>query len=455
MNPESDAALRDLMSLPRSYISTLADLWFKETQSWAPLLDQQYIQAAIEDLPTPIDSIDDIELRAVVAIKLSYSSLAITLGYRGRHRLSQYLRSQVLTEAMSQPSLSSVRAMLIIAFLDYGNDMIPSTFSLLSVCRRTCEHLGLFPHLLQQMEQESPAQVGPPSTDPGGTEASKIAVSWGTLALDAVSTLGVSWRDVSAALIDHLNSVAYVSNKDLRDSYRTHVHLAAIGLQPVHAFMHDTAKESNDQALSDMLETCDGIYYNLMGYVQSQPTTSYTMLADGLIEFDPCLVHTGILAHAAVIISYQRLIDPMQATPEVAMSRCMQACEDLALCIRSMSDADAELNTPLLAHFFFVAARFKLVVYKATGSRSLEPTFDILMHGINMCGRRWKLARRLDMALRAASLEVDSVESTSLPAAFWDLKYSHLDISETLKGWLAAQKPSLYLETINGPYAWQ
>jgi Fungal Zn(2)-Cys(6) binuclear cluster domain len=452
LNPESDAAIRDLMSLPHTYLYSLADLWFKETQPWSPILSQQNIHDALQALPVPVDHIEDIELRALLSLEIAYSTQAICLGYHGRRRLSQYLRSQVLTEAFSKASMSSLRALIIIAFLDYGDDNIPSTFSLLSVCRRTCEHLGLFQRLLNQIEMASPAQVGPPSTGSSSEERNTIAVAWGILALDAVSTLGVPWRDVSAALVDHLSSVAYVSSPDLKDSFRTHVHLAAIGLQPVHTFIHEHARQQPVEVSDEVLGKCDEMYNNLMSYAQAQPPTTYTMLADGVVDFDPNTFHTLVLAHGAVIIFHQALINVEDGSPQVAIARCLQACEDLVLSIRNISDADAELNTPLLANFYFVAARFKLVMYRALSTRR-EPAFDTLMHGINMCGRRWPVARRLDIVLRAAIMEVDTGQPSSLPADFWDLKQSQLDISERMKDWVAEHKPSLYVGCLNGPYA--
>ena len=227
---ESDAAIKDLASLPMSYIVTLAELWFKETQPWVPILSYQHIQSALQQLAEPVEFIDDLVLRAVVSLQISHSTQAIVLGYKGRHRISQHLRSSVMTEAMSSPSLNSIRALVIIAFLDYGNDNIPSVFNILSMCRRTAEHLGLFGQLLRTIESESPSQVGPPSrTAFDGVDGNKIAVAWCIMGLDAVSSLGVPWRDVSAALVDHLSSVAYVSTPDLRDSFKAHVHLSAIG----------------------------------------------------------------------------------------------------------------------------------------------------------------------------------------------------------------------------------
>ena len=73
------------------------------------------------------------------------------------------------------------------------------------------------------------------------------------------------------------------------------------------------------------------------------------------------------------------------------------------------------------------------------------------MHGINMCGRRWPVARRLDIVLRAGIAEIETGAS-SLPAEFWNLKFSQLDISERTKEWVAEYKPSLLIGHLNGPY---
>lgn len=464
---DSDAAVADLSTFPHEYMHTLVDLWFKESQPWVPILSRNYIQAALEDLPHPLTYIPDVVLKAVIALQINYSSPAISLGYHGRYRLSQYLRSQVINEAFSKPSLTSLQALLIISILDYGSDNIPSTFSLLSVCRRMCENIGLFRKLLNQMALQAPAQIGPPAVGSNTGDELAIPLTWASLALDAVSTLGISWRDVSAALVDHLASVASVSTPDLRDSFRTHTHLCAIGLQPLHAFIHDHGKGMYDGRMADAYATCDEIYNNLMTYVRSQNSTHYTLLADGVIDFDPNLVLTVILAHSSVVLAYSRLVEfevQGQSHGEgagVPLRRCLQACEDIVIALRSISDADAELSSPLLVSVLYCAARFKLIAYRAMET-SLEPMFDWLMHSINMCGRRWAVARRHDIVLRAAIAELDWASAANtgtkgvpaqVPANFWDVRKTHLDISEELKEWVDGYKHALYVGALNGPYS--
>jgi hypothetical protein len=117
---DAGAAVEDLKTLNPTFLHDLADLWFKETQPWFPILNWQHIQVALDSMPSPINRIDDIVLRAVIALTVAYSSQAISLGYHGRRRLSLYLRSEVLVEALAKPNSASLQALLIIAILRLG-----------------------------------------------------------------------------------------------------------------------------------------------------------------------------------------------------------------------------------------------------------------------------------------------------------------------------------------------
>lgn len=452
--PNASAAVADLMTLPHSYFVTLAELWFKEDASWLPILDYDHIQNSLAALPQPVNHIPDVVLRAVITLKLTYSSQAISLGYNGRRRLSAHLRSEVLSEAMSTPSLSSIRAMFIIAFLDYGSDNIPSTLNIMSMCRRTGEHIGIFRQLLQRIEAQSPQQVGPPSRDNFASDDSQIAQTWGILSFDAVSSLGVSWRDTSAALATHLSGIAYVSAPNFRDSFVTHVHLASIGLQPVHEFFFEYANGAHQILEDQTLTVTEDMYQNLMSYVHGLPASGYTILEDGAVDFEINHVFTRLLSNAATIMIYQRYaLNENDSNRQLAQDRCMESYDQLKELVRNISDADAEINSPMFAFHIASAVRFRLVLEKHDGKKR-EPGFDILLHGINMCGRRWLLARRLELVFKAALVELDSGVSAGLPEDFWDLKKSAHDISEALKTWMSGYKPSLWVHigSLNNPY---
>lgn len=226
-----------------------------------------------------------------------------------------------------------------------------------------------------------------------------------------------------------------LSIPDIRDSFRTHVHLCAIGLQPLHSFINDYEVSSLPQSEAAALPACDEIYQQLMAYLPAQISTGCTLLADSAVDFDINTVFTKILAHSSIITLYQRFVNARNLNPDspphVAVQRCMQACEEIVMVIRNLGDSDAKLNAPGLASRIYDAARFKLAVYRATG-QPREPSFDTLMHGLNMCTRRWPMARRLDIVLRTATL-----------------------ISRRkLKEWIQNFKPFLHARVLNGLYAY-
>lgn len=192
--------MRILRDVPVPLFGGLVDLWFKECQPWFPILKRSKLEQSLQQLTVPVERIDDIVLRALVALSFSHSSAAIVYGYKGRRQVSTHLRAEVLVEAMAEVSLDSLQALLIIAILDYGNDDIPSTWSLLSVCRRLCEQLGLFRRLLTQMQDNnSPGFMGLPSRETFEGEELAIPLTWVLSAIDSASTLGASWRDTSVA----------------------------------------------------------------------------------------------------------------------------------------------------------------------------------------------------------------------------------------------------------------
>jgi hypothetical protein len=305
------------------------------------------------------------------------------------------------------------------------------------------------------MQEGSPSQIGLPSRESFEGEELAIPLTWVNSALDSASTLGASWRDASAALMEHISSIAYTSAPNLRDSLVTHVHLAAIGLQPVHTYLYDQKnRTTTDDATMD---TVDEIYQNLMSYCPGDIGT-YTYLPDGSIDFDCMSILTSILINGTAITLYSRHLDlaapglgPYQS---IAIERCSIACKNMVSTIQNVSDADTELTSPLLATLVFVAARFLLVLQKYTMCPR-GPQFDVIMHVLNMCGRRWPVARRLDIVLRAAIVEVDKFHlvTSQVPAVFWDLRKSNVEIDACLKDWVQNYRPCLFVGSLNGPYA--
>lgn len=447
----TEDAVADLMSLPRAYFYSLADHWFNENQHWLPILERASIQASLDTLPDPVDHIPDIVLRALIALRMAYSSQAICLGYHGRRRLSLHLRSQVVMEAMSNPSLKSAQGLHIIALLDYGSDDVPSTFGIMAITRRIGETIGLFRQLLSRIETQSPTHILPAASGSVAGGSASIALTWAIISFDTVAGLGLSWRDASSALFDHLSGIAYLDVPNFRDSFKTHVHLAAIGLQPAHDFITAYAKGDYQVLEGETLALADNLYQSMKSYSRELPASGYTTLEDGDIDFDINHVFTRLLSNATIVTIYERFAFDENDNSEMARDRCIQSCNELIDVVRNLSDADIEVNSPSFSHFLAVAARFELVRIKIL-KLPYDPRVDTLMHGINMCARRWPLARRLDYTLTAAIIEITDRFPMNIPEDFWDLKKSSLDISEKMKKWLHERLPSVQSRNLALPY---
>ena len=129
------------------------------------------------------------------------------------------------------------------------------------------------------------------------------------VSFDAVSSLGVPWRDASASLVDHFSGIAFVSAPDFRDSFVTHIHLSAIGIQPVHEFFVAYAKKQHITLEGPTVTAAEDIYQNLKSYLQGLPTSGYTILADGAVDFDINHIFTRLLCNTAIIMLYQLFIE--------------------------------------------------------------------------------------------------------------------------------------------------
>lgn len=445
----------------------------------------------------------DITLKALLCLTVSHSSPAISLSYQGRRRLSQHLRSEVVLEAMRMSRNQSLQALLIVVIYHYGYGNLSEAWNLLSICKRMCARLGLRKHLLSRNLDWQ---------DLGSR------MSWLTAAMGATSTVGASW-DVELAKvgqpISHIPSI--VDRDTIPASLIEILNLTVIGLHHVHEFRQTCNLTSPQEPTVDQISECEHLYQDLSMYRPHShfdgSISSYAFAPDGSIAFDPNKVLTNIISNTAIITLYQPYticpsspntapfpqtlhtnheFPPLQVK---AIYRCLDAANIISKIISTIADADIEFICPFVGSFIFTAARFSLVFSKLTQTNTSIsvtpnstnndvilssvspfgkriPGFDLLMHALNMCGRRWPLARRLDIVLRAALVE-DSHTRTDpasgprsensgattptpvppLPKEFYDLRLSSLDVDDVLSEWVEGMKSKVYIGSLNGPYA--
>jgi Fungal specific transcription factor domain len=511
-DPREDATTYELQHLSPAMMTTLCEVWFKEYQPWCPILDRHQVAASLQNVSSHPNQGMDITLKALLCLTVSHSSPAISLGYDGRSRLSQHLRSEVILEAMRMSRNQSLQALLIIVIYHYGYGNLAEAWNLLSICKRMCVSLGLRKHLLS-------------GNFDWQDEGSRM--SWLTAAMESTSTLGAGWDVELAKIGQPINKLPTMVDADtIPASLVENLNLTVIELHRVHEFQQNYHSTTPQEPTSDHISICERLYQNLALYRQQSHNygsiSSYAFAPDGSIAFDPNKVLTNIISNTAIITLYQSSTIPQtklgaKSSPQpphqppslqqTATNRCLEAANQMSKIISTIADADIEFICPFLGSFIFTAARFSLVFstmnrshnsvastpstnshnHSYEGGLSINhsstfisgkrsPGFDLLMHALNMCGRRWPLARRLDIVLRAALVE-DSHASGSfnstpklnlrgrssgavppatiipLPEEFYDLRLSGLDVDDVLREWVEGMKSTVYIGSLNGPYA--
>jgi Fungal specific transcription factor domain len=522
-----DAITYELQHLSPAMMTNLCEVWFKEYQPWCPMLDRHQVAASLQNVSSHPGKGMDITLKALLCLTVSHSSPAISLGYEGRRRLSQHLRSEVVLEAMSMSRNQSLQALLILVIYHYGYGNLSEAWNLLSICKRMCVSLGLRKHLLSRNFDWQ-------------DEGSRM--SWLTAAMESTSTLGASWDVELAKVGQPINKLPSMMHTDtIPASLIENMNLTVIGLRPVHDFHRNQRSIPSNESTLDQLNICERLYQNISLYRQHSHSdgsiSSYAFAPDGSIAFDPNKVLTNIISNTAIIALYQPYTIPppnhstastpqppqsqshTQTLHQAATTRCLDAAYEMSKIISTIADADIEFICPFLGSFIFTAARFSLVYSRVNPNNSpnntsaastprlnthnhsnsvvgpstttftpgkRSPGFDLLMHALNMCGRRWPLARRLDIVLRAALVEdahslhplpnppqISATAATStpgagigiriataspspippLPAEFYDLGLSGLDVDDVLREWVEGMKSTVYIGSLNGPYA--
>ncbi|OJJ42113.1 hypothetical protein ASPZODRAFT_77654 [Penicilliopsis zonata CBS 506.65] len=162
---------------------------------------------------------------------------------------------------------------------------------------------------------------------------------------------------------------------------------------------------------------------------------------DNRAEMDPNIVLTNCVLNMAVIALFQRrapcpegVDQPVEPWP-YATNRCVYACENMAAKVRRIDDAELFNANPHLILSIFVAARFYIVYSKALDA-DVPRNLHSLAFALHTCSKRWPLARRYEAIIRTAVAEHrTAVLESSLPVQFYDLRFSTLELSDTLQAW--------------------
>ena len=158
-------------------------------------------------------------------------------------------------------------------------------------------------------------------------------------------------------------------------------------------------------------------------------------------EMDPYVILTNCVLNTAVITLLQRLamcpegIENTLAPWAFANNRCVYACENTAFKVRHMEEQELLNCTPHLIFPIFSAARFYIVHSKALDA-DVPANLHSLAFALHVCGNRWLLARLCETTIRTAVADYRTpVTESRVPIQFYDLKYTTLEILDTLLDW--------------------
>ncbi|KAB2570938.1 hypothetical protein DBV05_g10393 [Lasiodiplodia theobromae] len=277
--------------------------------------------------------------------------------------------------------------------------------------------------------------------------------------LDSVSTLGGSWSSTTPspdittvlpcsdsiwAFPEHIINIWSIGDFYFSSAFSLCIILATSELWHVHRLLQQpldlrnleqkarfqTESQQVDERLTTWRAEFVAAVYRLINTEHAQEERA---------EMDPNIVLTNCILDSAVITLFQKLspcptgIDSVCDPWTYATNRCVYAADDLSAKVRLVRDAELDaMSNPHLAATLFVTARFYLV-YARAACADLPRNLAVLIQALEVCGRRWPVARRYTTLVQTAKAEQQMpIFMSSLPAQFFDLQFSVLDIHDAL-----------------------
>ncbi|KAL2845886.1 fungal-specific transcription factor domain-containing protein [Aspergillus pseudoustus] len=138
----SSAPFANSSDLPATeLLYSLIDLYFKHVNTWCPILDHQFASKWLSSFPCPDDP-DSVVLYAIVATALRFSQEP-SLTPRARRQYYAAAKAKVILCAVENPSLQSLRALVILSFDFLGSSIGPQTVNIIALVVQTTLQLNL------------------------------------------------------------------------------------------------------------------------------------------------------------------------------------------------------------------------------------------------------------------------------------------------------------------------
>ncbi|KAF2241666.1 hypothetical protein BU26DRAFT_524829 [Trematosphaeria pertusa] len=466
----------DFDPLSSGILDELCRAWFEKYHPWFPILHQPSLLEVLQTSPILASTVHYIVFKAVAAVTIPHSYHSDSLTNDQRRTLSDDLRSQVVMEAISQLSLQSLQAVLILTIRDYGAGRLSEFWNLIALAKRMGTQLGLRDLVANQCDNFHQISTIPPRMLPLPNSLvnreEKIRAYWMTEVLDGSSTVGAAWnlnisRPESTGLLPCSDTIwsfpeAVISawsfgDFEMSSAYSLYVMLVTNELYHVHRFLQQSFDTQSATERVQWQNECRAVDEGLIAWRVKFAAAQVRMNAEHGGSYDPNIILTHCALDLATISLYQRLALPPSGLEEAqgpwyhAIQRCLDACDSITNVLRAMHDMNLENISPLIISCIFVAARFFLVHAKLLNVE-IPRNLDLLVYSLKTCGLRWSYARRLEKVIRTATADHKLPSSmSSLPVQFYDLQYSYLDIDEALRVWAEGLEPWMHLAGLEHP----
>lgn len=126
----------DFDPLSVSILEELCSAWFDKYHSWFPILHRPSLLEVLQTSPILSSTVHYIVFKAIAAVTIPHSYHSDSLTNEQRRLLSDDLRGQVVMEAISQLSLQSLQAVLILTIRDYGAGRLSEFWNLIALAKR-------------------------------------------------------------------------------------------------------------------------------------------------------------------------------------------------------------------------------------------------------------------------------------------------------------------------------
>jgi hypothetical protein len=133
---ESCGTDSDFSNLSLATLNDLCSVWFERYHPWFPILHKLSVLDTIQSTESLADSPLLMVLKAIVAVTLPHWSLTNPLSEEQRKKLSEQFRKQVILHSISDLSLQSLQAVLIVTIIDFGAGRLSEFWNLVALCKR-------------------------------------------------------------------------------------------------------------------------------------------------------------------------------------------------------------------------------------------------------------------------------------------------------------------------------